>query len=116
MAVGGTLYANNTIQAKTTGTWAIDVKNPNGGEASISYSQVNSQQWVLGVGCGGSGDTFALWNTQLSRNVITVNRSNGKVTLTGPLNIGATSDITGITYSGSAPVGRTGHIWLKPIN
>lgn len=116
LAVGGTLYANNTIQAKTTGTWAIDVKNPNGGEASISYSQVNSQQWVLGVGCGGSGDTFALWNTQLSRNVITVNRSNGKVTLTGPLNIGATSDITGITYSGSAPVGRTGHIWLKPIN
>lgn len=63
VTANGVIYANNTIQAKTTGTWAIDVNNPNGGEASISYSKSGTQKWVLGVGCGASGDAFALWNT-----------------------------------------------------
>lgn len=78
----GIIYANNTIQAKTTGTWAIDVNNPNGGEASMSYSQSGAQKWVLGVGCGGSGSSFALWDTAAQNNSFSIGSgTNGIFTL-----------------------------------
>ena len=185
----GSYTINGALTIQNTSNQKITLNNTNtNGESSIGFNNAGILKWVLGIGCGDSGNTFALWNNNLDRNDITVDNSNGQASFMGAIiakdnsssgyakmwgddeggniqirsksgtydyqwdayqdnhmrffvqntagsvvaawnywphsgcfttkaiNINNTDDITGITYSGSAPAGSTGHIWLKPIS
>lgn len=184
----GNYTINGSLTIQNTSTQKISLNNTNAnGESSIGFYNAGTLKWVCGIGCGGSDNTFALWNNNLGRNNITVDSSNGETAFTGAIiaknnsssgyakmwndgeggniqirsksgtydyqwdayqdnhmrffaqnaagsviaswnywphsgcfatkaiNINGTGDITGITYSDSAPAGSAGHIWLKPI-
>lgn len=77
LTVGDTLYANNLIQVKTTGTWGIDINNPNtNSESSLSYSSAGIQKWVLGQGVGASCPKFGLWNSAANGLTFIVNEDS----------------------------------------
>ena len=49
-----------------------------GQEASIEYKNGSSKGWTVGVGCGGAGNKFSIWSTDVTRNLMTI-QTNGAI-------------------------------------
>lgn len=61
----------------------LQLSSTSNNESSISYNSGGTQYWVVGKGCGGTGNgTFAWWYNPSGKNMMTLNNS-GNLHLTG---------------------------------
>lgn len=80
---GGTLTGITTISYAHTGGGMLQLSSTSNNESSISYNSGGTSYWVVGKGCGGTGNgTFAWWYNPSGKNMMTLN-SSGNLHLTG---------------------------------
>ena len=80
---GGTLTGITTISFAHTGGGMLQLSSTSNNESSISYNSGGTQYWVVGKGCGGTGNgTFAWWYNPSNKNMMTLNNS-GNLHLAG---------------------------------
>ena len=99
---GGTLTGNTTISFAHTGGGMLQLSSTSNNEASIGYNSGGTHYWVVGKGCGGTGNgTFAWWYNPSGKNVATLT-SGGVFTATtfvGSLS-GNASSASSVPWSG----------------
>ena len=82
-ATGGTLTGLTSISYAHTGGGMLQLKSTSNNEASIGFESGGTQYWVVGKGCGGTGNgTFAWWYSPGGANMMTLNNS-GNLHLAG---------------------------------
>ena len=80
---GGTLTGITTIDFNHNGGGMLHLSSSGNNESSISYNSGGIQYWVVGKGCGGTGNgTFAWWYNPSGKNMMTLN-SSGNLHLAG---------------------------------
>lgn len=103
---GGTLTGLTSISYAHTGGGMLQLKSTSNNEASLSFESGGTQYWVVGKGCGGTGNgTFAWWYGPSGKNIMTL-------TSTGNLNIGGKVDIWTDSEGGNIRItSPNGSIW-----
>lgn len=80
---GGTLTGVTTISYAHTGGGMLQLSSTDNNESSIGYNSGGTPYWVVGKGCGGTGNnTFAWWHNPSGKNMMTLN-SSGNLHLAG---------------------------------
>lgn len=82
-ATGGTLTGLTSISYAHTGGGMLQLSSTDNNESSIGYNSGGTQYWVVGKGCGGTGNgIFAWWYNPSGKNMMTLNNS-GNLHLAG---------------------------------